>query len=168
MKIKNKIKEGKKMKKLMLGVLIGLLVISLVSAAWYFIFSTGVSIRIDSLGSQKDVTLSIPSINLNTTENSAKGSGQTTFAFNKAGTFMVDIIQTFGDLSSGQCLNGTNDCILNYSFDDGTYVVRPIIDKQIINITANSNLKYIYANISCVAYSCPQTRDIIIKLNQLS
>jgi len=156
-----------KMKKPILAIIIGIMIIGLVAGAWYFIFSTGVSIRIDSLGSQRDVILNIPNINLNTSTNSDKNSGSTEFVFNKAGTFKVYITDTFGDLSAGQCLNGTDDCIINYSLYDG-FMTKIIIDKQIINITANNNMKSINANISCVAYSCPQTRDILIKLEQLA
>jgi hypothetical protein len=154
--------------KIFLGVMIGILLISLVSAAWYFAYTSGFSVRIDSFGSQKDVILNMPDISINTSQGSSKGNGQTSFAFNKAGSFKVDITETFGDLSAGQCLNGTNDCVVDYSFDDGSSVIKSLNDKQIITLNYSSNLRTIYANITCVAYSCPQTRDIIIKLNQLS
>ena len=156
------------MNKILLGILIAVGCITLVSAAWYFIFTSGLSIRVDSLGSQKDVILNIPSINLNTSESSAKGGGITTFSFNKAGTFQVSITETIGDLSGGQCLNNTGDCSVTYSLDDGTFSERSIYNGQTLNISANSNVKRIVANISCVAYSCPQTRDVVIKLNQLA
>lgn len=153
--------------KILLFLLIGMLCFNLVTAAWFFIFQTSVSMKIDSIGSQKDVTLSIPNININTTNSSASGGGMTTFAFNKAGTFNISIIETFGDLSGGQCTNGATDCIISYSLYDGSST-RNITNNQQINITANSNIKQISANLSCVAYSCPQTRDIVIKLNQIS
>ena len=153
--------------KLMLGLIIGILVLGLISAAWYFIFTSGLSIRIDSLGTQKDVILYIPNMNLNTTNSSASNGAITSFVFNKAGSFLVSITETFGDLSGGQCINGTDDCLITYAFGDGNST-RLINNNQIISIPANTNVKTIASNISCVAYSCPQTRDIIIKLNQVS
>lgn len=155
------------MKKIWAFLIVGILCAGIVTSAWYFIFSSGLSVRIDSLGSQKDVTLSIPSINLNTSNSSDKGGASTSFMFNKAGTFIVDIIETQGDLSGGQCLDGDNDCQIVYTLWDGNSN-RNITNKQNISLPANNYPKSIIANISCVAYSCPQTRDILIKLTQTS
>ena len=139
----------------------------LVAGAWYFIFSTGVSVRIESIGSQKDVQLSIPSINLNTTNGADKGGASTSFVFNKEGRFKIDILETIGDLSGGQCMNASSDCNVTYWLSDGL-VVKSIFNGINLDIPANQNLKVIMANLSCVAYSCPQTRDINIKLTQMS
>ena len=146
-------------------VLIGIICVGIASAAWFFVFSNSLSIRIDSLGSLKEVTLSIPNLNLNTSSSSASNVSASQFMFNKAGTFKVDILETLGDLSGGQCMNATADCLILYTLNDGN-TLRSISDKQTIDIPANSYPKTIYANISCVAYSCPQTRDIQIKLTQ--
>jgi hypothetical protein len=151
--------------KIFIIVLIGIICVGLVSAAWFFVFSNSLSIQVNSLGTLKEVTLSIPSINLNTTNSSAKGGSSSQFMFNKAGSFKVDILETVGDLSGGQCLNGTGDCLISYNLYDGNSL-RQVEDKQIVTIPANTEPKVIYANISCVAYSCPQTRDVQIKLTQ--
>lgn len=141
--------------------------LGLVSASWYFIFGGNVTMNVYSLGSQKDATISFPEISVNTTEFGNTSTGGIIFAYNKAGTFRVEITETIADLSGGQCLNGSSDCTTNYTLNDGNST-RIILDGDHVIIPANSKVKTINSTISCVAYSCPQSRSTIIKLIQIS
>lgn len=138
----------------------------LIVGAWYFIIGGSVKANIASIGSYKEATLTFEDMNLNTTTGSDKKSSMITFAYNREGIFNTKITETIADLSNGECIGGDKDCNTTYWLYDGVRTLE-IKDGQNITIPSNSNLKYLSANLSCIAYSCPQTRDIIIKLNQI-
>lgn len=147
--------------------LVSFLLISTVAAAWYFVIQGGVRVNVASIGSYKDVILTLPNINLNTTNSSDKGNTSSCFAYNRAGTFQIDITETVGDLSGGTCTNGASDCTTIYTFQYGSgYTV--LTNKMNVTIPENTYQKCVNVNMTCVPYSCPQTRDIVFKMTQIS
>jgi len=140
--------------------------LALVGAAWYFIIGGNVKVNIASIGSYKEATLTFTDLFLNTTNGSDKSSSIMTFAYNRDGIFKVEIIETIADLSAGECLNGDKDCNTEYWLNDGIDT-QQIFNNKNVTLTSNSYPKKLWVNMSCMAYSSPQTRDISIKLNQV-
>jgi len=155
------------MRKLYMFLLILIGCLSLVSAAWYFIIQGNLTATIDSLGSKKEVTLSFLPLQLNTTNSSAFANSSMQFAYNRAGNFSVGIIETIADNSAGECVEADKDCLVQYNLYDGVNY-QALRDGSYVYIPNNPNKKIIIVNITCVAYSCPQTRNYIIKLNEMA
>lgn len=155
------------MKKQYSIILIVILSLALVASAWFFIIGGNAKINIASLGSYREAILNFEDMNLNTSEYNDYANTSLRFVYNREGLFRVDIIETIADLSNGECVNGENDCITRYSLFDGVSS-KNINDTLEIFIPANNYEKRISVNISCIAYSCPQTRDISVRLYQIA
>lgn len=157
-----------KSKKIFLVFLVTALCISIAAASWYFIFNGTIKVNVASIGSYKEAILNFNDMNLNTTAGSGFANTSMTFVYNRAGTFRADIIETTADLSNGECLNGKDDCTVEYFLFDGINGSYRFYDKQNLTLPNNPYLKKISVNMTCVAYSCPQTRDISVKLTQVA
>lgn len=151
-------------KKIWLFVGIGILVLTLATAAWYFIIGGNLIVEVTSIGDTQQLIIPFNNILLNTTNDSAIGESSINFVYNREGNFNVSITKTFGDLSGGECSNGVDDCTFEAIITDGINPHYVIDDGDIIIIPLNYNRKYINATLECVAYSCPQTLDVSIRL----
>lgn len=153
-------------KKLGLVLLIGIGCLVLVNAAWFFIFDAGLITNVYSLGGAKEVALTFPAMSLNTTSGADSSSSAISFSYNKAGNFTINILETRGDNSNGECVNSTNDCSSTYVLGDGL-INWELRNGGVVSIPYSSRPKEIEVNISCVAYSCPQTISTSIKLTEV-
>jgi len=159
----------KKAEKITLTVLFSLLFIGLGAAAWLLTLNGGVHIDVFSIGSQREVTLDFDSFSLNTTDTKDSGTAIMEFAYNKESNFSVSITETIGDLSGGVCTNNINDCRTNFTLMDGLPNKDPLLikDGDIVSIPYNVNQKQVKIEMHCEPYSCPQTRDYTVSLEEL-
>lgn len=155
-------------KKFVLILMMILCIAGLVAGAWYFIIQGNMTAYVYSIGGVNNINIPFPTISLNTTNSSDRAFVNITFVYNKAGNFTVEILETYIDNSAGECTEGAGDCIVSYTFRDGiTLPPYEIYNGQQITIPFNNNPKVIIANMSCVAYACPQTKDLTIKLREV-
>ena len=154
------------MKKLLLIITV-MLSLSLIAGAWIFIIQGDLEMVVNSLRGTESVIINFPSIEMNTTNATDVGYSYFDFIYNKEGTFYVSIIETFIDNSEGECLDGEDDCEVNYYLNKGEGYVTELINNRTVNVSYNTNVKRIEANMTCIAYSCPQTRNIRISLEEI-
>jgi len=150
--------------------LIGLLVLGvpiLVAAAWLFAIQANVIGTAVSLPGYAILSIDIPSLSVNTTEAPDSDSASFNITINRDTVLNVSIIEIYQDGSGGDCEGGEDDCTMVYELANGSVLFDgygKLIDGETINIAASIEGRPLRVTMSCIAYSCPQTRtaDIIL------
>ena len=140
--------------------------LTLVAGAWFFTINGGFSISVQSLPGYSSIDLDIPILSVNTTSGSDSDSGFTSFIINRDMTLNVSITETFQDDSGGECAGGLSDCEISYWLYNGTEDTL-ISDGMSVFIKAMPTSRNLTAEINCIAYSCPQSRNIQIRLTEV-
>lgn len=156
------------MKKKYLFGLLFIMALGLVSAAWLFSIDGSTTVGVAGLGGYHVMSISIPQIDINTSE----GADITTvysegFVINRDMNMNVTIDETFQDDSGGNCTDGINDCTTQYMIINDSLGHSEIFDGEVIGLQASSSDKNISIEVSCMAYSCPQTKGIDISLVEI-
>lgn len=141
--------------------------VGVVSAAWFLTIDANVSATVFSNPEYADLSISVPDLNVNTT----MGNDTVTvysdhFQINSDITINTTIYESFQDLSNGTCSGGQSDCYLTYGIYSSTEDYSELVSGQLLNITASDVQRNISVTMFCEAYSCPQSRDINISINQ--
>lgn len=154
------------MKKTFAFMLVGIFMFGFVTAAWLFTINGGFTAVVESLPGYAELDLDINSLSVDTTNGSDSAWSGTQFILNKDMTLSVGIVETFQDNSGGECLGGEDDCTMIYYVEESGELVE-IVDKQVINLTAEPLKRSLNASLSCEAYSCPQSRSAEITLTEV-
>ncbi len=155
------------MNKKFVWIFVSLCMVTLVAGAWAI--SIGGSTTAYVTGSPNTlISLTIPSINVNTTN----GANSTlvysdNFVISATTLFNVTINETFIDTSNGSCSGGESDCNLVYMIINSSSTYTQIIDEYSVYLNGSSQDKNISIEMTCVAYSCPQERTIDINLTEI-
>ena len=144
------------------------LMLGLVTAAWYFQI-TGTSIaEIISPAGYRNIALDFEPVTLDVSNQSSCQMSNEFITINKNMTLSVSILETIQDDSAGECLDYETDCETVYLFQTKYGEDVEIKDGNSVNITAMASPRYINKTICCEAYSCPTTRTTTITLTQVA
>ena len=158
-------KKPKSNKKILSFLLVGILSIVCVSAYWMFFIEGSTVATVGDLSGYNSIELSIPNLNVNTSNGSASDIVYSNnFILNRNVTMNVSIDEQFTDSSGGNCSNGENDCTLTYKIVNSTGSYAEITNGSNIYLQESIYNKNVSVEMECVAYSCPQTRNITVTL----
>jgi len=152
-------------------VLIGLLILgvpALALAAWLFVINADVVGEAISLPGYATLALNIPALNVNTTQGADSTTEYVNFTVNRNANFSVIITETYQDNSGGECEGGQGDCTMIYSINNESGVIYEIHNGDNVILEASRDPRRLTATMSCIAYSCPQTRTADITLTEAS
>ena len=158
------------MNKLWLILGIGVLVLGVGSAAWYFVFGGDFNAHVYSFNDGKAVITQFKDFTLNTTNGADSQVATAKFLYNREGNFTISIHESITDTSGGTCNGADNDCKYIVSVFNGLDVPNNLINLNNTNsvyLPFNTNEKQINLTLSCVAYACPQDRSYSIRLEEI-
>lgn len=147
-------------------VLIG--ITTFATAAWFFAIQVNINATVISIPGYATLAVNIPSLSVNTTD---EADSSITFAqvlINKDIILNVSIVELYQDDSGGQCDGGLRDCTMRYMIqNNNSNDYMELIDEQSISLHAMNIRRNITVEMSCDAYSCPQSRSTEIILTEI-
>ena len=146
---------------------IPLVLMGIVAGAWLFSINGGFTMVVDSLPGYASINLDIPLLTVNTTSSRDSDEGRIEFLLNKDMNMSVSIEEIYQDLSGGLCLDIQNDCVTTYKVDNKPDVDAVLIDGEYVFLNALSQPRNLTLELTCQAYSCPQSRTANIILTEV-
>ncbi len=144
-----------------------LIMVSFVTAAWFFVIQANINTNVVSIPGYASLLIEIPQLNVNTTNGPDSVSVVSSFIVNKDITLNTSIVETYQDNSGGECNGGEDDCIIEYMIQNTLTEYTEIINNEVVFLEAINRERNITVTMSCVAYSCPQSRNIDIILTEV-
>lgn len=155
------------MNKKFMWIFAGVFFLSLVTAAWFLSIEGNTTAYVTG-NPNTLISLTIPAININTTDgNDSTIVYSDNFIISATTLFNVSINETFTDTSNGSCTGGETDCSLTYMVITSSSVYTEIIDGYPVYLNGSSQDKNVSIEMTCVAYSCPQERSIDVNLTEI-
>lgn len=155
------------MNKKFMWIFVGIFFLTLVTAAWALSIEGSTTAYVTG-NPNTLISLTIPSINIDTTNGSDSMIVYSdNFIVSATTLFNVSINETFIDTSNGSCSGGESDCGIVYMIINSSSTYTQILDGSSVYLYGSSQDKNISIEMTCVAYSCPQNRSMDIVLSEI-